>query len=549
MMLSSPNAAVAAVLDIENLRAVVPDEAPASHQACDVLVVGGGIGGVAAAEALIRQGLRVILTEPTHSIGGQFTTQLVPVPDESHHIELEPGTSTGAYRRLRAEVRAHYAAQPGVLPAAATNIGGCWVSRVSGTPDVWERLLRARLSRAEAVLMRHQMRSAETVGDTFRHADFVDLDSGRLVRIAAKFLLDATEDGSALELAGLPTTLGQESQADYGEPNAPPDAHPEWVQSFTYCFAVRWAAGGDPLGIVPRPDEYETFRAMGEYTLDYLYSHPPRTVSYSVLGKAAGSGGPFWTYRRLLAADSRGGASPVGDVALINWRGNDFRDEVYLGKSVEEQIRILKRGKAFAQGFLHWLQTECPRDEGQGFGYPEMQLVTGSDFSGIGADGFARHPYVRESRRLRAQFPLTALHLTTSATGDGRWGAEFVDSVGCAFYPMDIHPAKGEPHLLAHALPYHLPLGAFLTRAGAVNVLPAAKNFGASRLALASARMHPTEWLVGEVAGMLAAFCLREGFSDPLAVRQTPQLLREFQAKLRGAGIPLHWSEILPPLE
>ncbi len=534
------------VLDIENLRLVTPEDSVTKTRTCDVLVVGGGTGGVAAANALIRRGLRVIITEPTGSIGGQFTSQLVSAPDESLHIEWEPGTSTCSYRRLRAEVRADYATRTDVLPGAGQNIGGCWVSRVSATPDVWERQMRERLAGADALLTRHQLISITNGDNRFRHADFVDLDSGTVTRISAFFLLDATEDGDALRLAGLPTVIGQESQDEYGEPEAPPEVHGDWVQSFTYCFVVRWASSGEPLSTVAPPDEYDTFRAMGEYTLDYEYSHPPRTVTYKVLEKADGGGGPFWTYRRLLAASSfAGGVSPFGDLALINWRGNDFNDETYLGKSADEQLRVLRRGKAFAQGFLYWLQTECPRDDEQGFGYPEMQLVTGRDVPGIGMDGFALHPYVRESRRLLAQFTLTANHLTAGLHDGASWGTEFVDSVGCAYYPMDIHPSKNEPPLLARALPYHLPLGAFLTRSGPANVLPASKNFGASRLALASARMHPTEWLVGEVAGTLAAFCLSRGLLTPSLVRETPELLTEFQTELRQAGIPLHWSEIL----
>jgi hypothetical protein len=534
------------VLDIQELRLVAPDAAPTRHLTCDVLVVGGGTGGVAAAHALIRRGVRVIVTEPTGSIGGQFTSQLVPVPDESLHIEQEPGTSTGAYRRLRADVRAFYAAQPDVLPGASENIGGCWVSRVSGTLDVWERHLRDRLAGADAVLLRHQMIAAEVEGNVLRHADFVDLGSGGVTRVSASFLLDATEDGEALDLAGLPTVYGQESRDTYGETDAPEEPHADWVQSFTYCFAVRWAGPDEALRVISPPDEYETFRAMGEYTLDYEYSHPPRTVTYRVLDKADGAGGPFWTYRRLLAAASfAGGESPVGDVALINWRGNDFNDETYLGKSPDEQLRVLRRGKAFAQGFLYWLQTECPRDDGTGFGYPEMQLVTGHEIPGIGGDGFALHPYVRESRRLVSSFPLTAQHLTAGLSDGASWGTEFVDSVGCAYYPMDIHPSKNEPPLLARALPYHIPLGAFLAVSGPANVLPAAKNFGASRLALASAAMHPTEWLIGEVAGTLTAFCLRRGLPNPALVRETPDLLSDFQTELRRAGIAIHWSEIL----
>ena len=47
----------------------------------DVVVIGGGVGGVAAALAAARSGYRVLLTEETRWIGGQFTAQAVP-PDE-----------------------------------------------------------------------------------------------------------------------------------------------------------------------------------------------------------------------------------------------------------------------------------------------------------------------------------------------------------------------------------------------------------------------------------------------------------------------------------
>lgn len=47
----------------------------------DVVIVGGGVGGVAAALAAARGGCSVLLTEETNWIGGQLTQQAVP-PDE-----------------------------------------------------------------------------------------------------------------------------------------------------------------------------------------------------------------------------------------------------------------------------------------------------------------------------------------------------------------------------------------------------------------------------------------------------------------------------------
>ena len=50
----------------------------ARELSCDVAVIGGGVGGCAAAVAAARNGMRVILTEETDWLGGQLTSQAVP---------------------------------------------------------------------------------------------------------------------------------------------------------------------------------------------------------------------------------------------------------------------------------------------------------------------------------------------------------------------------------------------------------------------------------------------------------------------------------------
>ena len=71
----------------------------------DVVIVGGGLGGCAAALAALRTGRTVVLTEPTDWIGGQLTSQAVP-PDEHPWIEqfgvecVLPGAAAGDPRLL-----------------------------------------------------------------------------------------------------------------------------------------------------------------------------------------------------------------------------------------------------------------------------------------------------------------------------------------------------------------------------------------------------------------------------------------------------------------
>ena len=103
--------------------------------ACDVLIVGGGTGGVAAALAAARRGRRVHLIEETDWIGGQLTAQGVSALDEHEHIEAFGGTAS--YYRLRNALRDHYrplAGDAGKHPHF--NPGNCWVTRVAFEPKV-----------------------------------------------------------------------------------------------------------------------------------------------------------------------------------------------------------------------------------------------------------------------------------------------------------------------------------------------------------------------------------------------------------------------------
>src|SRR5437879_13673322 len=84
----------------------------------DVLVVGGGVGGVAAALAAVQLGCRVLLTEESDWIGGQLTSQAVP-PDE--HPWIESLGCTASYRRLRNGIRAYYREHYPLLPSVRSD--------------------------------------------------------------------------------------------------------------------------------------------------------------------------------------------------------------------------------------------------------------------------------------------------------------------------------------------------------------------------------------------------------------------------------------------
>jgi hypothetical protein len=167
--------------------------------------------------------------------------------------------------------------------------------------------------------------------------------------------------------------------------------------------------------------------------------------------------------------------------------------------------------------------------------------ITGTD------DGLAKYPYIRESRRIKAVFTVTELHVGVEARKMmGKEGAEqFDDSVGVGCYRIDLHPSTGgDNYIDISAHPFQIPLGALLP-VRVRNLLPACKNIGTTHITNGCFRLHPVEWNIGEAAGALAAFCLERKVS-PHQVRERESLLREFQNLLRTQGVELEWAQIRP---
>jgi hypothetical protein len=182
---------------------------------------------------------------------------------------------------------------------------------------------------------------------------------------------------------------------------------------------------------------------------------------------------------------------------------------------------------------LYWLQTEA--------GFPGLKLrpdVTGT------ADGLAKMPYIRESRRIKAEFTVCEQHVSAAARPNQILAEKFADSIGIGFYRIDLHPSvSGDNYLDVEALPFQIPLGALVPHS-TENLLAACKNIGTTHITNGCYRLHPIEWNIGEAAGALAAFCLEKKLK-PRQVRNDEKLLGEFQNLLTKQGFELDWREDL----
>jgi len=522
----------------------VPALANARVQACEILIVGGGTGGVAAALAAARAGRQVVLLEETDWLGGQFTTQGVSALDEHEYIETFGGTAS--YMHLRALLRDHYrpyAGKAGLM--SEFNPGNCWVSRLAFEPrtavQVVEQMLQPHVAAGRlTVQLRTKAVAAETLGDRIDAVIAMNLDDAGLVRFHPELVIDATELGDLLPLGGVEHVIGAETVTDTGEPQAQPlESKPHCVQSCTYTFACERREEGENH-VIARPERYEHYRAAQPYSLRIevhggeIYGESSGWLDYRLYDTMPGTKGGLATYRRLLDRNTFAG-HVKHDLTMFNWPGNDYRDRSLLEGSAHDMARALQDAKCVSLGFLHWLQTEAPAS-GSRLGAPEMRLrpdVMGS------ADGLSKFPYIRESRRIRARKTIVEQEVSASHQ-QGPRAAHFADSVGVGWYPIDIHRSgPDDVGASCRTRPFQIPLGALLP-VRVSNLIAAAKNIGTTHITNGCYRLHPIEWNIGEAAGELAALALEQRV--PLAaVHERAELLMRLQRRLLDVGVPLAW--------
>ncbi|MCX6951539.1 MAG: FAD-dependent oxidoreductase [Verrucomicrobia bacterium] len=523
----------------------------------DIAIIGGGVGGCAAALALARSGRTVVMTEEFAWIGGQFTSQAVP-PDE--HGWIEHFGCTASYRRFREGVREHYRAHYPLLPAQRDNPrlnpGNGWVSPLCHEPRValavLESMLAPYVSNGRVLILRRHrpvgvtLAGNETIGSvTVRSAE-----TGAETRLTAAFFLDATENGDLLPLAGVEHVTGAESRAETGEPSAPPQARPANVQAFSVCFVLEELAGENH--IIPRPARYDFWRSYVP-KLTPPWPGPllgwaglnPRTMAamrynFNPHREKPALFSGLWAFRRIIDRAQFEPGFYRSDVCLVNWPMIDYMEGDLHTCDETERVRRIADARELSLSMVYWLQTEAPRPDG-GVGWPGLRLR--GDLLGT-TDGLAMAPYIRESRRIRALKTIREQDVSAVFRPGDTLAERYEDSVGIGYYRIDLHPSSGgDNYVDVPSLPFRIPLGALIPKR-VRNLLPAAKNIGTTHLTNGCYRLHPVEWNIGEAAGELATVCLEQR-TTPQAIAADRGQTEAFQARLRQRGFELAWPENL----
>lgn len=523
----------------------------AHEHSTEILVVGAGLGGVAAAYAACQMGRNVILTEETDWIGGQLTSQAVP-PDESPWIEHTG--ATGGYRRLRNGIRDYYRRNYPLLPEARENPllnpGMGNVSKLCHEPRVALAVMYEMLSPYLAngqldIWLNTVATGVSEDGNEVKAVDLLRKDTGNTTTVSAPYVIDATELGDLLEFSTIEQVMGAEAKSDTGELHALEEADPMDQQAISWCFAVSHHEGEDH--IIDKPRDYDFWK---NYQADFwpnkqLSWEDVHPISLETRHRAIfrfpdhEEDRPFWLYRRIVNA----GYYPEGftdDVTLVNWPQIDYWLGPVVGVDEETKAKNLESSRQLSLSFLYWMQTDAPRHDG-GVGYAGLKIrpdILGTE------DGLAKYAYVRESRRIKAEFTILEQHVgfqQREQMGLDLHAEDFDDSVGIGFYRIDLHPSTGlRTYVDIASLPFQIPLGALIPER-MENLIPANKNIGTTHITNGCYRLHPVEWNIGEAAGALAAYAL-EKKTTPRSIRNNEQELRAFQgimeSKLR---VPLKW--------
>ena len=529
------------------------------EQECEILIAGGSVGGCAAALSALQSGAKVILTEESDWIGGQFTSQAVP-PDE--HGWIEKFGSTASYRRFRSRVREYYRRNYPLTQTALIdsrlNPGNGWVSPLCHEPRValavFEEMLLPFISCGSLKLrLRHKPISADVSNDRIRSITFRDIESGENRTISARYFIDATELGDLLPISGTEYVTGFESQKETGEPNAPQTAQPDNVQGFSICFALDHIEGEDH--VIDKPARYDFWR---QYVPDLNPSWPGPLISWTITNprqmtpltyyfnphiEPSKAFAGLWTYRRIIDRSNFVPGTYNSDICLVNWPQTDYLAADISNCNDQEREKHIAEARQQSLSLVYWLQTEAPRPDG-GEGWRGLRLrgdVTGSGSRDL---GLAKMPYIRESRRIKAEFTIIEQHVADACRPGQKFAEKYQDSAGIGYYRIDLHPSTGGNNYIdVGSLPFQIPLGALLP-VRLENLIAGCKNIGTTHITNGCYRLHPVEWNIGEVAGALAAHSLRTQ-SDPRRIRNDQRRLSDFQNLLISRGVELEWPQDL----
>lgn len=309
----------------------------------DLVILGGGTGGTAAAVEAARDGVSVLVVEPSPWLGGMLTSAGVSAIDGNYHLR------GGIFGEFCDSLASYYGSYEALKSG--------WVSNIQFNPAVGAQIFYRMAQKAGVQLqMQTSWRSVARSGEGWT----VVLSDGRKIR--SRILVDGTELGDVACSLGIPALSS----------DGP-------VQDLTYVLTLKEYDEERP---VSRPEGYDVNRYRN------CCLNP---LAENINGKNP-DGQALWTAGEMLSY----GRLPDGEI-MLNWpiSGNDYYLD-YLSLTPTEREKALEGAKACSLGFLFFLQTEL--------GYTHLGIA---DDVYPSEDGFPFYPYYREARRIAGRDTMT----------------------------------------------------------------------------------------------------------------------------------------------
>jgi hypothetical protein len=468
---------------------------------CDVLVVGGGTGGTAAAIQAARRGAKTILVSEFPWLGGMLTSAGVTAPDGNELAAWQTGLWGAFLQALRDR-------QPQGLDHA-------WVSFFTYEPRVGAAIFADWVN----ALPNLQWIKEQVPLEVYRQGDRITGVRFAQYQIQAQVTIDGTELGDLLALAQVPHRWSWDWQLSLAEPSAPSEPNQMTqqypVQAPTWVVVLQ-AFPNEDAPVIPAPP----------------IDHPEQFV-----GTWDGYGAEqFMNYGRL----------PNG-CFMMNFpqKGNDYGDRLSRLIASETARRdVHQEAYWHSQSYARFIQTQL----GRGYGLAEQTFPRGNY---LGGGAFALHPYYRESRRLQGLATVMEPDILPVANGcvatlpTDKTGV--VSAIAIGNYANDHHYPGYEFPLHPKSIrwggrwtgtPFTIPYPALVSET-IDGLLVCEKNISVSHIANGSTRLQPLVLGIGQAAGMAAALCVEENCEPrSLSVRKVQEALLN-DAIAPAAVVPL----------